>query len=728
MMNFVIHWPGDANRVAPLPSLHPCRFIAELPFTLGVNGWVYESEEMDDGWSVALTFDEPIEVKETLVTWRFEDGEVGQSWIVTLPDAATVQADGLLHGPWTSKHGVLANLRGAAVQARASWGSIESKYDALLAANLDPSGPADRRVIMPLVEMTLALGHDRIAITGDAVAAFEHRGRSLHWWFALHGIRFSAALALGDGNALRLQWQMLSPAADDVKLLIRPALDDRSFHSVTKAFQGAEATFPAALTPSKQGFAFKLHDGHLVTVASSEPFHSDLRWHYCVPLPVEAARGLEDMTDVFSPGEFVWNIAQHSQCDLTVSVDGDTPPDLSTQLIANETPLPQAMSASLELYLSQRGEDLTVIAGYPWFLDWGRDSLIFTRGLLAEGRLAEAGSILRRFGSFEHEGTLPNLLRGAEVTNRETSDAPLWWIVAAGEWIALGGDPHTDCAGRTLLDIMRSIASHYAKGTAAGVCMDPETALIFSPAHFTWMDTDQPCGTPRQGYPIEIQALWIAALRVLDQHDPDGDWRGWCTQAMEHLDDLFWDEDLEHFADCLHIGPGESALRAMPDDHLRPNQWLAITLGAISDESHAQRALVSSQCLLVPGAARSLAPRPVAHHVPVLWAGESLNDPANPYFPRYTGPEQVSRKPAYHNGTAWCWQYPLFAEAMVKAHGPGHRDAARRLMSASLLPWRDGCVGQLPEITDGDMPHLQRGCGAQAWSISEWLRVWRLLA
>ena len=164
--------------------------------------------------------------------------------------------------------------------------------------------------------------------------------------------------------------------------------------------------------------------------------------------------------------------------------------------------------------------------------------------------------------------------------------------------------------------------------------------------------------------------------------------------------------------------------KAVADDHLRPNQWLAIALHAVPNKGRARRALQTSQCLLIPGAARSLAPRAVRHELPVSWEGELLNDPRYPYWPHYTGPENVSRKPAYHNGTAWCWLYPVYVEALVQAHGRAGLQAARRLMSASIIPWREGCVGQLPENMDGDLPHLQRGCGAQAWSVSEWARVW----
>jgi starch synthase (maltosyl-transferring) len=149
---------------------------------------------------------------------------------------------------------------------------------------------------------------------------------------------------------------------------------------------------------------------------------------------------------------------------------------------------------------------------------------------------------------------------------------------------------------------------------------------------------------------------------------------------------------------------------------MRPNQWLAVTLGAVANTKRIQQMLQTTQCLLVPGAARSLAPLPVTRPAQ-SW----------PYAARYSGAEDQQRKPAYHNGTAWCWLYPSYAEGLLKGYGAAALPTARMLMSASASLLNEGCVGQLPEILDGDLPHAPRGCGAQAWSVSEWLRVWRLL-
>lgn len=716
-MPFVIRWPDDVSRVAPVPSQHPCRFVAGQPFTLSFQGETHRSREGESGHAVELLFDAPSEVEERLVSWQFADGSVGQSWVLPLPDVDQVKASRFVSGPWRGKHGVLANRRGAAVQARASWAALESKYDAFLSANLDSAGPGDRRIVLPAVRMTLLLGQDRHEIDGDAVAGFEAGTRSLQWWFDVHHIRFTAKLTLGEGNAVRIDWQMLSPVANDVHLVMTPLIDDRSFHHVTKAFQGAEERFPESLTAFENGFCFRLQDGHELCVEATTAFKPLPWWTYCVSLQGEAARGLETMTDVFSPGIFEWHPGTSPSFSLCAGIGDDEVGEAAAEE-PRELSLAAGMRASLDLYLADRSGEITVIAGYPWFLDWGRDSLIFCRGLIADGRVEEAASIVRRFASFEENGTLPNLLRGSEVTNRETSDAPLWLIVLAGELVDAGHSIDMDCGGRTLREVLLSIV----KAKQADV-MDPDSGLLFSKAHHTWMDTDKPPCTPREGYPIEIQALWFRSLEVVAKRCKNRKAASLATRVAASIETLFWREQDGFFADCLHASDGTSARLAVADDHLRPNQWLAITLGAAADRTKARRALENSQCLLVPGAARSLAPRRVRHRLNVGFGV----DPHHPYWPRYSGGEEVTRKPAYHNGTAWCWPYTIYVEAMLKVRGTSHRAAARSLLSASLILWRDGCVGQLPEVIDGDMPHLQRGCGAQAWSVSEWVRVWHLI-
>jgi glycogen debranching enzyme len=300
-----------------------------------------------------------------------------------------------------------------------------------------------------------------------------------------------------------------------------------------------------------------------------------------------------------------------------------------------------------------------------------------------------------------------------------------------------------------LRDVLVSIATHYRAGTPNGIHMDRESGLIFSPPHFTWMDTNFPAATPRMGYPIEIQALWIACLHLLGRH-VDPVWSEFALHARQSLQRLFWiapDSNRPKgrrvpgrkphgdappdtggwLADCLRGEPGLPAAQAVVEDALRPNQLLAITLGAVTARDRTIPILDACARLLVPGGIRSLADQPVRTELPVWRDGQLLNDPQRPYWGRYAGDEDTRRKPAYHNGTAWTWQFPLYAEAYARVYGKAAHATARALLGSATEVLNRGCLGQMPEILDGDAPHALRGCCAQAWGVSELLRVWRLL-
>ena len=396
--------------------------------------------------------------------------------------------------------------------------------------------------------------------------------------------------------------------------------------------------------------------------------------------------------------------------------------------------LPGRLRQALQSFLARRDEGLTVIAGYPWFLDWGRDTLIVCRGLLASGQTEAAGLILRTFAALEDRGTLPNMLGADNTVDRDTSDAPLWLAVACEEAAGhLGQDFfQADAGGRTVIEVLTSLGEHLRRGARNGVRMDPESGLLWSPAHFTWMDTRYPMGSPREGYPVEIQALWLRLLRLLDGQVAPSDGEPWSATAARAEASLgaFWLEDRGWFADVLLASEGTAAKDARPADHLRPNQLFLVALGLVTGDRARCCVAACARHLLVPGGLRSLAPLPVAVPLPIPapWGG-TLNDPAHPYQGHYEGDEDTRRKPAYHNGTAWVWLLPLLCEALDLAwDGDPAARATARAWLGSVAPLLDtGCLGQLPELLDGDAPHTPRGCDAQAWSVSEALRVWEKL-
>jgi glycogen debranching enzyme len=232
---------------------------------------------------------------------------------------------------------------------------------------------------------------------------------------------------------------------------------------------------------------------------------------------------------------------------------------------------------------------------------------------------------------------------------------------------------------------------------------------------------------------VEIQALWIRLLRQLASISEGAEKQKWnvlANVASAAVEKYFWMEKNGWYADVLLAGQGVSAREATVSDALRSNCLFLVSLGLVSGERAKRCVAAALRYLVVPGGLRSLAPLPVTTALPVYANGGGLlNDPLNPYRPRYEGDEDTRRKPAYHNGTAWTWTFPVFCEALARAwdFSPEAAAAARAYLGSAERLMNEGCLGQIPEIMDGDAPHAQRGCDAQAWGVTEALRVWKLL-
>ncbi|MCE9615763.1 MAG: glycogen debranching enzyme N-terminal domain-containing protein [Lentisphaerae bacterium] len=656
-------------------------------------------------------------------------------------------------------YAICANHIGTFAQVRAAWGSVRSQYDALLAGNLHPDYPVDRRVMFTRCRAWLVFRGYSHPLDERCLDWFgQGSDGAVTWRFLVPAglgklVPMAVTLRLAqDRNVARLAFRRLPSASPDhladdrpVRLILRPDIEDRTSHEKTKAFLGPEHAWPPAVRAAADGFVFTPAPGRALHVQlPGGTFTPAPEWSYMVAHPEESERGLDGSSDLFSPGYFSATLsgAHALQVQAGIVTDGAAPEFVNAaepSAIRGGKPvsLRTATFDTLRDFVVRRGQGCTVIAGYPWFLDWGRDTMICLRGLIAGGLLDESKAILGEFARFEQQGTLPNVIHGADATNRDTSDAPLWFFTACADVLAADGHAgflNTDVGGRTVRDVMRSIARGYMAGTANGIRMDAESGLIFSPSHFTWMDTNYPAGTPREGYPVEIQALWHAALRLLSAHDRSGAWRDLAGRVAESLLRYYPREGgagLQHgryLSDCLHARPGQSAAEAVADDALRPNQLLAITLGAVQDPALAADILRACEALLVPGALRSLADRPVERPIPVVRDGRALNDPQRPYWGQYTGDEDTRRKPAYHNGTAWTWLFPSYSEALVTVFGERLRARAAALLGSAALIINRDCLRHVPEVLDGDAPHRGRGCGAQAWGCTELHRVLVLLS
>ena len=629
---------------------------------------------------------------------------------------------------------VLSNGAGAASQMRVGWGVVRSQYDAILAANPNPNVPSDRLNLWTRTRCWLQREGYTRELDSRCISRFraDPAGRFARWDFHVpcgmgRDTCFSFTVSLADGsNAARLRVTRFgageNDVGDQVRLVFRPDVEWRSFHSTTKAYAGAEELFAKSARPldGARGFSFSPYGGVFTMTVDGGTYHHEPQWEYNVSHAEEEARGQDGSGDLFSPGWISADLKPGDSVTMTgrlgdapqyelFAADGAMPPeDAATP--AETLPLADALRQSLDLFIVKRDDLKTVIAGYPWFLDWGRDTFIFMRGMIAAGKIEDSLKILKAFAAFEEKGTLPNIIYGDTAGNRDTTDAQLWFIrcvqeleealaaLGAGEadgQMSLdfsGGGASRDKHLSGLKATCERIVDAYVRGTPNGIKVDPGSGLVWSPSHFTWMDTNYPACTPRVGYPVEIQALWISALRYLGRD-------ALAKKAKASLDRYFrWEHG---YRDCLAAPDGESAADALPEDTIRPNQLFLLTLGVSDDPS----ILAATEELLVPGGIRSLN------------AGHQL------YKGVYEGDEDTRRKPAYHNGTVWAWPFPLFAEAMA-ATGGCQREVALEILATAVENLNTGCLCHMSEIADGDAPHAPKGCTAQAWSVSELLRVW----
>ena len=760
-------WPHDLKRRVMIPPGHFIIVSADFPFRARIeehdcvmickNSFPVKGEKHIAVFSFPSELSKPIERRlfmdvytgksvshdkgTLLFLENIKDIRVKESYTVASPNCEPVI---FLH----------TNGHGAMLRMPIFWGEIRSKYEAILAANLNPNFPEDRWVMLTSCRIWTVFRGVSHSLDRNCLENFTNTENGGIWKFKVSTgqgkyiyISIHAAMVPGrnqvfisisrhymDGN------KNVLPDNSAARIILRPDIENRNFHETTKAYMGAESKFPLSLTHKSNGFSFFPSEGHHLSVTMDGALWiSEPEWRYMRYLPVDEERNQDSNTDLFSPGYFSKYINGGETISLNAFV-GESPEKITPfyQKISNMDPdksFSDAIKTAMEAYIVQRDDFQTVIAGYPWFMDWGRDTLIFARGLAAAGKTDTVVNILKLFGKFENNGTLPNMIHGNNASNRNTSDAPLWYAVVCSDLMESTGDKTIPSiklgAGedKSILSVIKSLAINRINGMSNGIFMDKETCLVFSPSHFTWMDTNYPACSPREGYPIEIQALWLATIKFLAKNDSEGKekWDTLAKNIENSITELYWDPDLGYLLDCLHGPAGTKAKNAERDDALRPNQLLALTLGAITDKNISKSVLSACESLIIPGAIRSLADRPVKRPLYLYRGDHLLGDPHHPYRGIYSGDEDTSRKPSYHNGTAWTWLFPSYAEAWLGVYGISGLSSARAWLSSSARLMETGCAGHIPEILDGDAPHLQKGCDAQAWGVSELYRVWDII-
>lgn len=551
------------------------------------------------------------------------------------------------------------------------------------------------------------------------------------------GTRIEHELFVTHGSSMAVLSWRVRDTTGSVALLLRPFFSGRDYHALhheNLAFRFAPDGCSSRLTWQPYS------DLPRIVTISNGSYRHQPEWYRNVLYVEERARGLDETEDLASPGEFTWDVsAREAVWIVAAEAQAEAPPALpidgeeyvtllrkaeQQRRRAFSTPLHLAADAYIVRTDQRRVTDRsegheekkpgkTIIAGYPWFTDWGRDTFIAMRGLcLATGRLDVARDILVEWTGTVSEGMVPNRFPdGGKEPEFNSVDASLWYIIAIHEFLQAAEKNQQDVSSedRTVLcRAIESILSGYTNGTRFGIHLDKDGLLAAgrSGTQLTWMDAKigEWVVTPRIGKPVEVQALWLNALKIGSfLSDP---WNEPFHRGMATFEARFWNESsgsLYDVVDCGHC-PGTV------DASCRPNQIFAVG-GLPFQLLHGTRARqiveVVEQRLWTPMGLRSLAP----------------GEPG--YVNHYHGGMR-ERDGAYHQGTVWPWLAGPFIEAWVRVHGdtPGVKKMAReRYLNPLLQQIHEAGLGHLSEIADAEPPYTLRGCPFQAWSLGEAMRV-----
>lgn len=519
-------------------------------------------------------------------------------------------------------------------------------------------------------------------------------------------------------NAVAVRYAM-SSGRGTLTLHLIPLFACRDYHALTHANSAlnpqAEQLAPGVyrFVPYPGFPAVFLHTGKAY-------FRPRPDWYYGFHYPAESERGLDDTEDLWTPGELVCELQQGESVTIAVSLEPIAPllaepPD--TQTVPEpfcEHPLVSALWCSAEQFIIRRQQGTSIVAGYPWFTDWGRDAMISLRGiLLVRGRYAEAREVLNLFANHIRDGLIPNRFPDVgEEPEYNTADATLWFAWMADCYRQQTGDE--SFFRDTIYPRLKECLSAYQQGTRFGIRIDPTDAIlrVGEPGwQVTWMDAKvgDHVVTPREGKPVEIAALWIQFLHVLadsarryDEPATLHTAAELLRRAQESFMQRFWIADLRYLADVVDdLG--------RQDSRLRPNQLIALAIPQppVPRDMAKQIVSITGRHLLTPYGLRTLAPY----------------DPE--YRGRYEG-DVFARDSAYHQGTVWPWLLGPYADTLLFAFGENASTLARArsLLKPFERHLRYAGLGTVSEIFDGDPPHHPRGCFAQAWSVAELLRIW----
>jgi predicted glycogen debranching enzyme len=528
--------------------------------------------------------------------------------------------------------------------------------------------------------------------------------------FALHG-----------SPTVALSWKLVGDFSGPAKLRIRPLVSGRDFHSTHH--ENGSFRFEATLRLDTVIW-HPYQDLPIIRIRSNGHYSHEPCWYRNFLYREEQRRGLDCAEDLASPGVFEWEISGGPAVWILSSVEAGTGEAeaalgqyhaLRTEEQARRESFPSALYRAGDAYIVRRGEGKTIIAGYPWFGDWGRDTFIALRGLcLATGRLDDAHDILIQWAGAVSEGMLPNRFpdRG-ETPEFNSVDASLWYIIAVHDYLHARvsmkpGAPISESDLQKLAAAIDAILSGYAGGTRFSIRATEDGLLACGQpgVQLTWMDAKVGdwVVTPRIGKPVEVQALWLNALWIGSRFSPR--WSEVYAKGKASFEARFWNESasgLFDVVDCDHRA-------GVNDASLRPNQIFAVGGLPVSllEDERARRVVQTVEANLVtPIGLRSLGP-------------------AEPgYVPHYEGGVR-QRDGSYHQGTVWPWLIGPFVDAWLRVRDgtvQAKVEARKRFLEPLGDHLHEAGLGHISEIADAEPPHTPRGCPFQAWSLGEYLRA-----
>lgn len=603
------------------------------------------------------------------------------------------------------------------------------RYHALLTVALTP--PTRRMALLNLLDMCIIQGNKRIPLhrfrfhpgvtlpdTAAPIRSFSEVPFPT-WTFALpknQAVTFEL-LRIRDEPLLLCSWRWEGRAEEETILEVRPLLSGRSVHSLHS--ENSSLDFTSRLI--SHGVVWQPYRNlPCVAVCTNGIYQHEPEWYRNFRYDEDERRGYPGAEDLAAPGLFRFCLSEQPAVMIaaaTASGSGVVPsPETFYSLRSKELDRrsslgdhPDRLHQSAQHYIVRRGEGSSIIAGYPWFSDWGRDTLIAMRGLtITLKKFDEAAAILRAWANELSEGMLPNTFSDEEAPPLYNSvDAALWFIIACHSlWKA--SPRHAEEKDPLLVAAIHEILAKYRSGTRFNIRADDDGLLSCGTpgVQLTWMDAKvgDVVFTPRIGKPVEIQALWINALAIGSEFNPA--WHTLAEQAARSFATKFWNTELSMLFDVIDV----DHRRGVNDPAIRPNQIFAVGgLPFMPLEGKRARAVVDAveAQLFTMGGLRSLAP----------------SDPG--YRGRYRG-AQWDRDAAYHQGTAWSWLVGPFVEGWLRVRQHS-KEAKKEAMERFVKPLKDGFQGAglfaYPEIADGDWPHHPRGAPFQAWTLGEYIRL-----